>query len=126
MKAALLAGAVLALSAGFAFAGQSADAPPPPADASAAPAPPSGGPGGGRGAAFAAVRQACAADAAKLCPDAAEGRERMRCLRSHQDDLSDSCKTAWAQARANWSQHGGGGGPGGPGGGPPPGGGAGN
>ena len=41
------------------------------------------------------VRQACSADAQRLCPDR-EGRSQ--CMRAHQADLSQSCKDALAAA----------------------------
>ncbi|MEJ0066544.1 MAG: hypothetical protein WDM85_14975 [Caulobacteraceae bacterium] len=63
---------------------------------------------GGRGA----VRAACQADIAKLCSAEADGHGAFRCLRDHQDAVSDSCKSAMATARAQRREHGGG--PGGP------------
>jgi hypothetical protein len=58
----------------------------------------------GRGA----VRAACQADIAKLCSAEADGHGAFRCLREHQDALSDSCKSAMATARAQRHEHGGG------------------
>jgi len=52
-----------------------------------------GGPGG-------AVRQACGADMAKLCPDAQPGPGRRQCMMAHKDQLSDACKSAIAAAMA--------------------------
>jgi hypothetical protein len=76
------------------------------------------GQGGHHGA---AVRAACQADIAKLCSadEAGEGGHgAFRCLRDHQDAVSDSCKSAMATARAERQAHGGWShGPGGPGGG---------
>ena len=57
----------------------------------------------GRGA----VRAACQADIAKLCSADADGHGAFRCLRDHQDALSDSCKSAMATARAQRHDHGG-------------------
>ncbi|HXQ10381.1 MAG TPA: hypothetical protein VN805_05205 [Caulobacteraceae bacterium] len=46
------------------------------------------------------VRQACAADISKLCPDAQPGNGSIRqCIAAHSDQLSDGCKSALA-ARA--------------------------
>jgi hypothetical protein len=57
------------------------------------------GPGGGPGPG----RTACRADVARLCPDAAGDREKLRaCMRAHAADLSDDCKeaiAAWRQRR---------------------------
>jgi hypothetical protein len=58
----------------------------------------------GRGA----VRAACQADIAKLCSADADGHGAFRCLREHQDALSDSCKSAMSTARAQRRDHGGG------------------
>jgi hypothetical protein len=63
-----------------------------------------GRPGGHRGG---AVRAACQADIAKLCSAEADGRGAFRCLRDHQDALSDACKSAIATARAQRQAHGG-------------------
>lgn len=61
------------------------------------------------------VRQACAADIQKLCPDAkpGPGGALRECIVSHQDQLSEGCKSALAQMRAARMQGGGGGGAGG-------------
>jgi Spy/CpxP family protein refolding chaperone len=49
----------------------------------------------------ASPRTACAADMAKLCPDAQPGNGSMRqCMMAHQADLSDGCKAAIAAAMA--------------------------
>ena len=53
-----------------------------------------GGPAGG------GLRQACGADMAKLCPNAAPGDARRQCMRDHRDQLSDACKSAIAAAMA--------------------------
>jgi hypothetical protein len=45
-------------------------------------------------------RQACAADAAKLCPDAKTREDRHACMTQNQDKLSDTCKAAVAAMRA--------------------------
>jgi Cysteine rich repeat len=49
-----------------------------------------------------ALRQACAADAKKLCSDTqAGGGKVMQCLRSHRAELSNGCQSAWGQLRAD-------------------------
>jgi len=48
--------------------------------------------------AMAAVRQACAADVQKLCPDKT-GPDRRQCMMDHSADLSDGCKSAMAAMR---------------------------
>jgi hypothetical protein len=62
--------------------------------------------GGGR----AAVMKACSADFQKVCPDAkpGPGGGLRECIMSHQSELSDGCKTAIAQMRAQRQQQGGG------------------
>jgi hypothetical protein len=56
----------------------------------------SGGEGGGRGG---AVRQACAADFARLCANV--DRSAMRqCIKDNFDQLSDTCKSAITAMRA--------------------------
>jgi hypothetical protein len=52
-----------------------------------------GGPGGG-------LREACGADMAKLCPDAAPGDARRQCMMAHMNQVSDACKSAIAARRA--------------------------
>jgi hypothetical protein len=49
----------------------------------------------------AAMRAACAADFAKLCPDAkpGPGGGLRECIQSNQDKLSDGCKAAIMSAR---------------------------
>jgi len=54
-----------------------------------------------------AVRAACQADIAKLC-SADDAQRPFRCLRDHQDAVSDSCKSAMATARAERQARGGG------------------
>jgi hypothetical protein len=62
------------------------------------------------------VRAACQTDIAKLCSAEADGHGgAFRCLRDHQDAVSDACRSAMATARAERQAHGGwsrGGGPG--------------
>jgi len=70
-----------------------------PSATDAAPAQPSPSDRQARGA---KVRAACQADIQKFCPDAGPGRETFQCIRQHQDDLSDSCKTALASMRSQW------------------------
>ncbi len=50
-----------------------------------------------QGGPMAAVRQACAADMAKFCPDKT-GQERHQCMLAHKDEVSDGCKSAAAAA----------------------------
>jgi len=63
-----------------------------------------GRPGGHHGA----VRAACQADIAKLCSADADNQRPFRCLRDHQDSVSDGCKSAMATARAERQARGGG------------------
>jgi hypothetical protein len=81
--------------------------------ASIAAAQPAGGGGGG------GVREACAADIQKACPDAkpGPGGGMRECIKGHWDQLSDSCKAAITKMRAEHQEHGGGQGAGGQGGG---------
>ena len=53
-----------------------------------------------QGAPGGALRAACGADLAKLCPDAAPGDARRQCMMAHNDQLSDACKSAIAARRA--------------------------
>jgi hypothetical protein len=47
------------------------------------------------------VREACAADFKKLCPDVQPGGGRIRaCIAGHRDELSQGCRDALKQARA--------------------------
>lgn len=56
-------------------------------------------PGGG------GVRAACAADVQSFCSDVQRGGGRIfACLRDHQDQLSDGCKSALANAHHHWRQ----------------------
>ncbi len=61
-----------------------------------------GGPAHTRGA---KVREACKADIQKFCADAEAGRPTFQCMRQHQDDLSDGCKSAMASMRGQWRGH---------------------
>jgi len=45
--------------------------------------------------------QACQADSANLCPDAAPGRARIQCLRDHLETLSEACRTALQTRRGD-------------------------
>ena len=75
----------------------------------AAPAQPGGGGGGmGRmGGGGGAMRQACSADLEKLCPGVQPGGGRIgQCLREHQDQVSEGCKSALATARSRRQQMG--------------------
>jgi hypothetical protein len=52
-------------------------------------------------AALQAMRQACAADIAKLCKDVEPGGGKIgMCLRDHATELSPGCTTAWQNVRA--------------------------
>ena len=52
-------------------------------------------------AAARSMRQACASDIASLCSSASpENGGIPKCLRSHRDQLSTSCSTAWQNLRA--------------------------
>jgi hypothetical protein len=54
------------------------------------------------------LRQACAADIKNLCADSVgEGHHVFQCIRQHQDQLSDGCKSALASAHANHQRRGG-------------------
>jgi multidrug efflux system membrane fusion protein len=59
-----------------------------------------------------AMKKACAADNAKLCPGL-EGRDQFMCLRQNEDKQSAGCKAAIAKMRAMRPTGGGGGGGGG-------------
>jgi hypothetical protein len=76
--------------------------------ASIASAQPAGGGGGGGGGG--GVRQACAADIQKACPDAkpGPGGGMRECIKAHWDQLSDGCKAAITKMRAEHQQQGGG------------------
>jgi hypothetical protein len=51
------------------------------------------------------VREACAADFKKFCPDVQPGGGRIRaCIAEHRDDLSQGCRDALQQARAHRQQ----------------------
>jgi Cysteine rich repeat len=85
MRATVLCGACVA-----AFLAQSVFAQTPPAG------PP---PGGGK------VREACAADVKKLCPDVPMGGGKIKqCLMDHADSVSAGCKQAMAAAKAAHEQ----------------------
>jgi hypothetical protein len=45
-------------------------------------------------------RVACAADLAKLCPNAQTRDDRRQCMMAHKDQISDGCKSAIATAMA--------------------------
>jgi hypothetical protein len=61
--------------------------------------PPAGG--GGRGG---ALRQACAADVQKFCPNMQPGPDIRACIRKNFASLSDPCKSAIQQMRAQRQQ----------------------
>ena len=46
------------------------------------------------------VREACHAEISASCADAVSGRETVRCLRAHLDQLSDACRAALVAFRA--------------------------
>ena len=58
--------------------------------------PPGGGPSPEMRALFQQVRDACAADMAKLCGDK-QGREQFMCMRQNQDKASQPCKDAMSK-----------------------------
>lgn len=63
-----------------------------------------GGEGGARGGG--AMRGACRADIEQLCSGVEPGGGRIaQCLREHADRVSDTCKSAMSQARANRRNH---------------------
>jgi hypothetical protein len=75
---------------------------------SASAQPADGGGGGGGGGGRGAMRRACADDIAKLCPGVQPGGGRIgQCMREHRDALSDTCKSAMMNARAERREHGG-------------------
>ena len=86
--------ASLCLTAGLAAAApaQTNSAPPAVPDA---PQPPAGG-----GRMAAQLREACAADAQKYCPDLGRGPERRACMREHQAQLTQPCRDAMAAVRS--------------------------
>jgi hypothetical protein len=72
-----------------------------PAARAAAQEPPASPPPSQNAAANLGGRKACMADMQKFCADAEPGGGRkMACMRQHQDELSDACKTALAERRA--------------------------
>lgn len=99
------------------------NAPPPAAKPSAAPTAGAGSGGDADRAARrakmqAAMKQYCAADLAKYCPDKT-GRDLFMCLRENRDSFSDTCQAALKKMRragggGGGGRHGGGGGGGGP------------
>lgn len=55
-----------------------------------------------------AVRQACMADIQKLCSGVQPGGGRiMQCMREHQDQVSDGCKTAMSSMHGHHGGQGG-------------------
>jgi len=46
-------------------------------------------------------QQACQADSANLCPNAASGRARIQCLRDHFETLSEACRAALQTRRGD-------------------------
>ncbi|MGP8033582.1 MAG: cysteine rich repeat-containing protein [Steroidobacteraceae bacterium] len=53
------------------------------------------------------VREACAADFKKFCPDVQAGGGRIRtCIAAHRDELSQGCRDALQQAHAHRAQPG--------------------
>ncbi len=63
------------------------------------------------GARFEAVKTACEADVAKLCPGL-EGREAFKCMKEKRDQVSAPCKDAFEAARKDFKGRRGGGGEG--------------
>lgn len=63
---------------------------------------------GGHGGHGGMLRQACMADVQKLCADVQMGGGRIfQCLREHQDQVSEGCKAAIANAHAHQGGQGG-------------------
>jgi hypothetical protein len=54
------------------------------------------------------VREACAADIQKICPNAAAGPERRQCMTDNMAKLSDGCKAALAARQQAGGGQGGG------------------
>jgi hypothetical protein len=54
------------------------------------------------------VREACAADIQKVCPNAAAGPERRQCIQDNMAKLSDPCKAALAARQQAGGGQGGG------------------
>jgi hypothetical protein len=54
----------------------------------------------GQGPLVGKLREACAADVQKYCPDKQPGPDRRACMRENQAKLTDACKSAMADARA--------------------------
>lgn len=46
------------------------------------------------------VREGCKADVEKFCPNLQPGERPMKCMKEHLSELSDTCKSAIAKARA--------------------------
>ncbi len=88
------------------------NAPPPTAKPSAAPAATAGGDAdraARRAKMQAAMKQYCAADLAKYCPDKT-GRDLFMCLRENRDSFSDTCQAALKKMRRSGGGRSGGGG----------------
>jgi hypothetical protein len=84
MKSSLIAGLAAALAAFGAAGAQDLQSP-------------AAGPGAGHGH----MGQACKADVVKFCSDVQHGGGRiMQCLKAHKDELSEGCKSARAEMRA--------------------------
>ncbi len=87
MRSILIMAAAATLAASAAFAQQG----PPPGGG--------GGPSPEMRALFQQVRDACAADMAKLCGDK-QGREQFMCMRQNADKASPACKDAMSKLPA--------------------------
>ena len=46
------------------------------------------------------VREACAADSARLCPEARDAQSRIQCMTAHRDEVSDGCRRAYEASKA--------------------------
>lgn len=69
--------------------------------------PPAGGGGMGGGQGMAMVREACKTDIEQFCAGTQPGGGHIgQCLREHQDRLSEPCKSAIADARAQHHKQG--------------------
>ncbi|MEJ1968168.1 MAG: MdtA/MuxA family multidrug efflux RND transporter periplasmic adaptor subunit [Rhizomicrobium sp.] len=71
---------------------------------------PDAGPAARRAKMQAALKQYCAADIAKYCPNVAPGRETMMCVFQNRDSFSDACQGALKKFHRGGGHHGGGGG----------------
>ncbi len=69
---------------------------------------PSSTPAASGGGGASGVREACAADFAKVCPNITDRPALRQCVTDHFADLSDGCKAAISAMRSQMQQSGGG------------------